>query len=74
MEAQNQKINFTLVVDDFGIKYTNKDNIDHLFAAIKDKYPLKIDWEGAKYIEIDLDWNYTKRKVILLMKDTLNEH
>ena len=52
---RTRKINFTLVVDNFGIKYTNKDNIDHLFAAIKDKYPLKIDWEGAKYVGIDLD-------------------
>ena len=40
----------------------------HLFAAIKDKYPLKIDWEGAKYVGIDLEWNYTKREVILSMK------
>ena len=28
-------ISFTLVVDDFGIKYTNKDDIDDLFKAIK---------------------------------------
>ena len=55
------KINFTLVVDDFWIKYTNKDDIDHLFVAIKDNYPLKIDWEGAKYVGINLDRNYTKR-------------
>ena len=68
METQNQKNQFTLVVDNFGIKYTNKDDIDHLFAAIKDGYSLKIDWEGAKYVGIDLDWNYTKREVILSMK------
>ena len=43
------------MVDDFGIKY-----IDHLFKAIKDKYPLKIDWTGAKYVDIDLDWDYNK--------------
>ena len=65
---KTRKINFTLIVDDFGIKYTNKDDIDHLFAAIKDKYPLKIDWEGAKYLGIDLDWNFTKQEVILSMK------
>ena len=65
---RTRKINFTLVVDNFGIKYFNKDNIDHLFAAIKDKYPLKIDWEEVKYVGIDLDWNYTKREVILSMK------
>ena len=68
MEARTRKLNFTLVVDNFGIKYTNMDDIDHLFVAIKDKYSLKIDWEGANYVGIDLDWNYTKREVILLMK------
>ena len=62
------KINFTFVVDNFGIRYTNKDDIDHLFAALKDNYPLKIDWEGAKYVGINLDWNYTKREITLLMK------
>ena len=40
---RTRKINFTLVVDDFGIKYTNKDDIDHLLAAIKDKHSLEID-------------------------------
>ena len=34
---QTRLISFTLVVDDFGIKYTNKDDINHLFKAIKDK-------------------------------------
>ena len=65
---QTRKISFTLVVDNFGIEYTNKNDIDHLFEAIKDKYQLKIDWEGAKYVGIDLEWNYTKREVILSMK------
>ena len=52
---KTRPISFTLVVDDFGIKYTNKDDIDHLFATIKEKYPLKIDWTGTKYIGIDLE-------------------
>ena len=65
---RTRKINFTLVVDDFGIKYTNKNDIDHLIDAIKEKYPIKIDWEGSKYIGIDLKWDYTKREVTLSMK------
>ena len=28
-------ITFTLVVDNFGVKYENKDNVDHLIASIK---------------------------------------
>ena len=63
-----QLISFKLVVDDFGMKYTNKDDIDDLFKAIKHTYPLKINWDGTKYIGIDLKWNYIKREVTLPMK------
>ena len=65
---RTRQISFTLVVDNFGVKYTNKDDIDHLFTANKDKYPLKIDWAGAKYVGIDLEWDYIKREVKLSMK------
>ena len=61
-QYQTRPISFTLVVDDFGIKYTNEDDINHLFKAIKEKYPLKIDWTGAKYVGINLDWDYEKKK------------
>ena len=27
-------ISFTLVVNDFGVKYVNKDNVDHLIASL----------------------------------------
>ena len=64
---QTRSISFTLVVDDFGFKHTNKGYIDHLFEAIKDKYPLKIDWEGSKYIGIDLVWDFNRREVTLTM-------
>ena len=37
---------FALVVDDFGVKYTNKADADHLIAAIKEHYEIAIDWEG----------------------------
>ena len=30
-------IKFTLVVDDFGVKYAGKNNADHLVAAVKGK-------------------------------------
>jgi len=39
-------ITFTLAVDDFGIKYFNKDNANHLFSTHQDKYSITIDWSG----------------------------
>jgi hypothetical protein len=32
---ESQPISFTLVVNDFGIKYVNKKDVDHLVASIK---------------------------------------
>ncbi len=32
---ESRPITFTLVVDNFGVKYVNKDNVDHLIASIK---------------------------------------
>ena len=53
----SQKINFTLVVDDFGVKYLEKEHTLHLKAAIEDKYKVTTDWEGKFYIGIALKWD-----------------
>jgi hypothetical protein len=36
-------ISFTLVVDNFGVKYTRQKDIDHLIGCIKEKYELTED-------------------------------
>ena len=51
---KTRPIAFTLVVDDFGIKYINKEDIDHLLNAVKEQYPVKVDWNGSKYLGMDL--------------------
>jgi hypothetical protein len=45
-----RRMTFTLAVDDFGIKYFPKEDADHLFAALHDKYELTKDWSGTSYI------------------------
>ena len=55
-------IAFCLVVDDFGVKYTNKDDADHLIASLKAcNYQLSIDWEGSRYCGLTLKWDYKAR-------------
>ncbi len=56
-------ITFTLVVDNFGVKYVNKDDVDHLIASMKKNYMLTKDWTGNLYCGIQLDWNYAGRTV-----------
>ncbi len=59
---------FTLVVDDFGIRYTNKQDVDDLIAIINKEYKCSQDWTGNRYdIGLTLNWNYEKHYVDLSM-------
>ena len=53
-------IQFTLVVDDFGVKYIGKENTLHLINALKQNYKIEIDWKEELYCGIMLNWNYKK--------------
>ncbi len=53
-------ISFTLVVDDFGVKYINETDINHHLQALKQDYKIEEDWEGTRYLGITLDWDYKK--------------
>ena len=60
-------ISFTLVVDDFGVKYINKEDVDHLSSILRQDYKIDMDWEGTRYLGLTIDWDYTNRKVHLSM-------
>jgi hypothetical protein len=60
-------ITFTLVVDDFGVKYVGKEHADHLIACIKAKYKLTKDWSGDLYCGINLKWDYIKQMLEISM-------
>jgi len=52
---------FSLVVDDFGVKYVDKMHADHLMAALEENYEVSKDWEGQLYCGITLQWDYERR-------------
>ena len=60
-------ITFSLVVDDFGIKYVGEQHFDHLIAAIKRDYTVEVDETGGLYCGISLDWNYAEGYVDISM-------
>ena len=64
---QWRPIQFTLVVDDFGVKYVGKEHADHLMDIIRKHYKMTEDWKGEKYIGLTLDWDYERREVHLSM-------
>eukprot|EP00804_Cyclotella_cryptica_P000999 CCRYP_012348-RA/>CCRYP_012348-RA protein AED:0.11 eAED:0.11 QI:0/0/0/1/1/1/3/0/1327 len=49
---------FTLVVNDFRVKYVGKEHALHLKSVLESYYPLSTDWTGNRYIGIHLDWDY----------------
>ena len=56
-----------LVVDDFGIKYLKREDLDHLIKSLEKYYEVTVDPEGKEYVKIELDWDYNKREVHLSM-------
>ncbi|EJK74184.1 hypothetical protein THAOC_04150, partial [Thalassiosira oceanica] len=52
-------IQFSLVANDFGVKYVGEEHARHLVDIPKADYKITEDWEGGKHIGIDLEWDYT---------------
>jgi hypothetical protein len=69
-----KNIKFVLVVDDFGIKYLKKEDLDHLIKSFLEQYyDATVDLEGKEYVKIELDWDYEKRQVHLSMMPYLQK-
>ena len=49
---------WTLILDDFGFKYTNKQFADELLKIMSQWYVMKMDWECTSFGGITLKWNY----------------
>jgi hypothetical protein len=67
MEAQNEPISFTLVVNNVGIKYVGKEHVNHLIWCIKQKYELTKGWTGDLYCMIKLNWDYNAHSLDISM-------
>jgi hypothetical protein len=60
-------ISFSLVVDDFGVKYVGREHAEHLMTCIRKHYNISSDWNGTAYCGLTLDWDYKDRTVDLSM-------
>eukprot|EP00804_Cyclotella_cryptica_P009897 CCRYP_014166-RA/>CCRYP_014166-RA protein AED:0.44 eAED:0.44 QI:0/-1/0/1/-1/1/1/0/170 len=65
-------IMFTLIVDDFGVKYIGEHHAHHLRDTIKEFYDLTENWKGDLYAGINLAWNYSNRTCRLSMEDYID--
>jgi len=62
------------VVDNFGVKYVDKEHADHLINCLKkETYKLTEDWDGNLYCGISLRWDYKARQLDILMPGYINK-
>ena len=54
---KTQPTSFSLIVDDFGVKYVGKEHAGHLVSVLEQHYTVAKDWSGKWYDGITLDWD-----------------
>lgn len=68
---KTRPIQFVLCVDDFGVKYVNQDDVEHLKKALtainpetgKSMFEISVDEKGTRYCGLFMDWDYEERVV-----------
>jgi hypothetical protein len=58
---KTRPISFTLVVEDFAVKYVGKHHAEHLRNALLRTYELTTDWTATVYSGMTLKWDDNKR-------------
>ena len=60
-------VQFTLVVDDFGVKFVGRPGVEHLIQHLRLLYELKVDWSGSKYLGLTIAFDRPARTATLSM-------
>jgi hypothetical protein len=68
-----RSISFTLVVDNFGVKYVGEENAQHLLDAVRQFYKCSCNWDGKRYCGLTIKWDYNGQKVHLLMPNYIKK-
>jgi hypothetical protein len=58
---------FSLTVDDFGVKYIGKEQVQHLLQRVQKYYKCLFEPEGERYYRLTIKWVYMGKKVHILM-------
>ena len=58
-------VTFALVVDDFGVKYTDTAGAQHLIDTLRAIYDVKVDWTGSKFLGFTIHFDDARTQVVL---------
>ena len=68
---RTNSIRFTLIVDDFLVKYKALQDAQHLITTLQKLYTLKIDMEAKKYIGLFIEQDRTEGTISLSMPNLI---
>eukprot|EP00804_Cyclotella_cryptica_P028695 CCRYP_008188-RA/>CCRYP_008188-RA protein AED:0.44 eAED:0.56 QI:0/0/0/1/0/0/2/0/127 len=69
----SQPIQFSLIVDNFVIKYNGQQHLDHLITSIKRNHYVTVDYTGGLYCGKTLNWHYDKGYLDISMPGYVNK-
>ena len=60
-------IRFALVVDDFAVVWSSKKSMKHFLQTLRKLYTVKVDYQGSRYLGMDISIDRKNRHVTLAM-------
>ena len=60
-------VQFTLIADDFAVKWVNQSDFDHPLHSPETKHTMTCDMDGKQCAGMHLDWNCDTCEVVCLM-------
>jgi hypothetical protein len=69
---KTRPISFTLVVEDFAVKYVGKQHAEHLRNALLRTYEVTTDWKATVYSGMTLKWDYKNRTCDISMPGSVS--
>jgi hypothetical protein len=70
---ESKPIAFTLVVDDFGIKYKGIDNAEYLIKILRLIYTITVDWSGERYLGMHINRNRLNNTIRISMPNYIEQ-
>ena len=64
---ESRATTFALCVDDFGVKFNNEDNLQHLIDTLRQHFEISIDKDGRNYCGLTFTWHYKQGYVDVSM-------
>ena len=73
-QHKTRLITFAIVIDDFGINYTDLADANHLQSSLLKQYNITTDMTGPLYRGLTLTWNYDKSYIDVSMPDYIKNY